>query len=645
MTPKKSILFILLALLLTACEFSLAADVTPPPGYRPPVEETQEPAAETGPLYPIVAPNPADGEVIYAEKCAPCHGDQGFGDGPNAAELPNPVTPIGDPQVARAASPADWYRIVSEGNLERFMPPFRSLTTRQRWDVVAYVFGLSTSPDTPGTGRLLYDENCAACHGPEGRGNGEQASALGTDLPDFTDPEWMSTRSSADFFQAISAGMGDEMPAFEGELGEEQRWLLSDYLRSLTLNPADDLLAQQQSTLPETEVPLEMPDPAAAITSTNTMSETAALVETDGVGTIVGVVNNATGGEMPVGAPVTLHGFDEMQNTMTLTTTLETDGTFRFENVEMPAGRVFMATVKHQGATYGSDIFTASGKDTNLEIPITVYNTTTDPSVLSVDRLHLFFEYIDENTLQVVELYVISNTSERTLVAEGEGEPTVRYSLPQGATNLQIQDGELGGRYVPTEEGFGDTVSIRPGSGSYQAIFAFEMPYDREIDLAQKMELPAQAVVAMAPEGSMQIEGENLQDGGVEDVQGTMYRIYNSPSLEAGDTLRLTVSGRAPSGAAVFNPGDSLGLLVGASAFGLALILAGVWLYRRNTADREVEDNETGPYADEETEDEASIMDAILALDDQYRAGELQEDAYRQRRAELKARLKEMMKL
>jgi hypothetical protein len=37
-------------------------------------------------------------------------------------------------------------------------------------------------------------------------------------------------------------------------------------------------------------------------------------------------------------------------------------------------------------------------------------------------------------------------------------------------------------------------------------------------------------------------------------------------------------------------------------------------------------------------------MDAILALDDLYQAGKLPEEAYRQRRAELKARLKEIVK-
>jgi hypothetical protein len=34
-------------------------------------------------------------------------------------------------------------------------------------------------------------------------------------------------------------------------------------------------------------------------------------------------------------------------------------------------------------------------------------------------------------------------------------------------------------------------------------------------------------------------------------------------------------------------------------------------------------------------------MDAIIALDDQYRAGNISEDAYQKRRADLKAQLKD----
>ncbi len=74
MKLRHSIILTISAALLAACNFTLAADVTPPPGYVAPA-----PAPTLGPLYPASAPDIENGKLIYAEKCAPCHGDDGSG--------------------------------------------------------------------------------------------------------------------------------------------------------------------------------------------------------------------------------------------------------------------------------------------------------------------------------------------------------------------------------------------------------------------------------------------------------------------------------------------------------------------------------------------------------------------------------------
>jgi hypothetical protein len=120
--------------------------------------------------------------------------------------------------------------------------------------------------------------------------------------------------------------------------------------------------------------------------------------------------------------------------------------------------------------------------------------------------------------------------------------------------------------------------------------------------------------------------------------------MYNGASLAAGDVLSMTVSGSTSSG---LLSGDSKNnLIIGLTVFGVALIAAGLWLYLRN---RRALVGEVGPGTPVPTSEPASenpetIMDAILALDDLYQAGKLPEDAYRQRRAELKVRLKEIVK-
>ncbi len=57
--------------------------------------------------------------------------------------------------------------------------------------------------------------------------------------------------------------------------------------------------------------------------------------------------------------------------------------------------------------------------------------------------------------------------------------------------------------------------------------------------------------------------------------------MYNYPALKAGESLRLSVSGR-PSAGPVVSTGSTSNLLVGIGAMGIVLIVAGVWLFARN---------------------------------------------------------------
>ena len=154
---------VILALLLGGCGLSLAEDVTPPPNYREPT--TEQKPVDVSAAFPLIPPNPVQGKPIYAEKCLPCHGESGMGDGPQAENLANTPASLGNPDFARLARPVDWYQMVTNGNIERFMPGFASLNDRQRWDVVAYAFTLSTTPEELRQGKEIYEQNCATCHG------------------------------------------------------------------------------------------------------------------------------------------------------------------------------------------------------------------------------------------------------------------------------------------------------------------------------------------------------------------------------------------------------------------------------------------------------------------------------------------------
>jgi hypothetical protein len=135
-----------------------------------------------------------------------------------------------------------------------------------------------------------------------------------------------------------------------------------------------------------------------------------------------------------------------------------------------------------------------------------------------------------------------------------------------------------------------------------------------------------------------------MNDLGVQAIQNFNFQIYELGDIGAGDKVAFTVSGTPKEAATASTPETSnsnRNLLIGSGALGVALILAGAWLYLRDRNRAEEEDDVED--TDDEFETSEDVMDAILALDDLHRARKISDEAYHKRRAELKEILKGKM--
>ena len=161
------------------------------------------------------------------------------------------------------------------------------------------------------------------------------------------------------------------------------------------------------------------------------------------------------------------------------------------------------------------------------------------------------------------------------------------------------------------------------------------------------MGLPVDSAVVMMPEVGVKVKSSQLQEGDERDVQGTKYLMYSGGGLNASNPLVMELSGRVRgvSSNLLTAPENRTGLLVGLGSFGLALIVVGVWLFRKNHTQDEAEEDEDneGSEAGDLPDDQDALMDAIIALDDLYKAGDLPEGAYQQRRAALKEKLNQVV--
>jgi mono/diheme cytochrome c family protein len=645
MKSRLLIIFAALAFLVSACTISLAEDITPPPNYQSPT-----PGPTMSPLFPQSAPNLASGALVYTEKCAPCHGPTGLGDGPMAAQLQKMPVAIGKSEKGRRAAPANWFTTVTQGNINSFMPPFNaSLSDQQRWDVVAYAISLGGSTQKEASnGQSIYETNCVQCHGPSG--NAIQGA-------DFTDQALMAKLTQSDIANFVNKGVGS-MPGFGGLISDEDIFAAAAFVRSFSVIPGDAAAVMVPSVTPQAVIANPTPEGTPAAPDATAQAPVTSA-PTEVVGSISGKVTNGSAGTIPAETKIVLHVFEHDTATQnfsevsTQETVIAADGTYKFDKITMTASRAFFVSMDYSNTKYESDpVFPKEG-ETSLDLPLTIYETTTDASGLQVDQAHILLDYSKPDVVQVVEFLIFNNPGTKSVVAAAKGGPVVSITLPKGYTNLQFDQGAIGERYVKTDEGFADTTSVSPGKNKYQLVFAVDIPLPkaglfggRKLEVVQPFPFKISAFSVLAPEG-VTVEGEGLTAGGLQDMgTSAKYQVFNGGSIEPGKIMKFTSSGGIQSAAtpAATGSNPTQSIIIGVGVFGLVLILAGGWMYLRDRKRAQNDDDEEDDDIDDGDGDELTsseeIMDAIMALDDQFKSGNIQEAAYKERRAELKARLK-----
>lgn len=102
-------------------------------------------------------------------------------------------------------------------------------------------YGVVLAPAAPPQlerGRTLYAENCTACHGVDGRGDGPEAHEHDPAPRSFHDPEVMVDLTPARAFNALTDGLEGTAMASYGLLSPSDRWSLAFYVFRFRHDPA-----------------------------------------------------------------------------------------------------------------------------------------------------------------------------------------------------------------------------------------------------------------------------------------------------------------------------------------------------------------------------------------------------------------------
>jgi cytochrome c oxidase cbb3-type subunit 3 len=169
------------------------------------------------------------GERLFVNNCAGCHGSDAHG----SKGFPN----LTDTDWLGGDGSHEYIIKTVTGGRQGMMPPMAAAVggPEDVKNVANYVLSLSGSAHNDVAAQLGKAKFviCAACHGPEGKGNQQLGS------PNLTDKIWLHGWGEDAVMSMVNNGKTNIMPAFGTRLSADQIRVLGAYVWSLSNKPAN----------------------------------------------------------------------------------------------------------------------------------------------------------------------------------------------------------------------------------------------------------------------------------------------------------------------------------------------------------------------------------------------------------------------
>lgn len=122
-------------------------------------------------LFIIPISQASEGESLYLDNCATCHGNDGRGGVGIPLALPSFLSQVSDDYL---------YKTIRVGRPGRIMPPFYRLSDKQIKKIIQHIRSWQKTPvpiwsndavaGNKESGKALFKKHCASCHGDNARG-------------------------------------------------------------------------------------------------------------------------------------------------------------------------------------------------------------------------------------------------------------------------------------------------------------------------------------------------------------------------------------------------------------------------------------------------------------------------------------------
>ena len=376
-------------------------------------------------------------------------------------------------------------------------------------------------------------------------------------------------------------------------------------------------------------------------------------------GTVTGQIANGTAGSSTPGdLAVMLHAWDDSGETVMLDGRADASGAFRFDNVPMQDGWAFAAMLTYNDVTFFSESGVVESGTKALALPLTVYEPSPDASAVRVAQMHVFLDF-GPGEVSVGEIYILSNPTDRAVVGGltlPDGRPaTVQFALPAGANKVGFEGDGSGQRFIITPDGFADTGAVLPGEGTAQVMVTYVLPYVSGMTVEHAVGQPVDARnVLIRADAGVAVGGPGIGAPTPRQLgSGETFNIYAAGPLQPGDSLTISLTGEptyrtqggattqmaAPQTSELAAFADRWAFPIAGGLLGVAMIAVGLWWWRRPAP----LDQDAKAVPGSAAEWPAALQ-AIVSLDEARERGEIDDEDYRARRAELRAQAKAMLR-
>lgn len=359
--------------------------------------------------------------------------------------------------------------------------------------------------------------------------------------------------------------------------------------------------------------------------------------------TVSGIVTNASGSDLIGNLTATLVFFDTVEGRIydTQTANVAIDGSYLFLDLTPNSQTAFWVLIEYLDVSYYSDYVVVDDATTTLDLPVVVYNSSTDWQKLEINLVHIILDATTD-VLTISEYYVISNESLTTVILETDGSYLPFIELPSGFTKFDsLAPDTSSASFLPATDG----IALPPQPESQYGVMAtMSVPYKNRLKFVQNFSAPIVKLNLIVPKG-IRIKTDQLIDMGENVKDGATYHLYTLSNMLPGE-LAFTVYGTQEDSTSFVLYNRSW-IIIAIGVLGGIFIILGFYLFFRDNARKNQEElfDKFGNGDDLEAlgDNPDEIADAIIQLDDDYARGDMSKDEYEKRRVELKAKLRELL--